>query len=234
MARFAALCAIVVSALAFAGSALANPPVLSSVTVSPDRHPSAQFSAPKADSVTVYFASKPDRATDGSFLSENVVTTDYLTTDEIQAGHWTYEDQLDPGTYFVMLNARPNFDACYIFDSGNYDPSCANGYSNVVQLTVPTPPIRYSASVSVLRYIGEADLNLKATPMGVKQAYRVCYANKAKRRVCLSGTLDGYSWGSAATDEISVSTRTLAPITTFTWYVGATAVATKRVRVPRS
>lgn len=42
---------------------LAQPPVLSSVTVSAERHPSAGFSAPKASDVTIYIASKPDRAT---------------------------------------------------------------------------------------------------------------------------------------------------------------------------
>lgn len=179
----------------------------------------------------IYFASKPDQGTDGSFYQENIVTEDSLTSDEIQAGSWTYSDQLDPGTYYVMINASPNFDLCYDPNTGTYDLSCANGYSNVVTLKVPIPRIRYGASVSVLRYLNQADLRLKATPLGVKQRYRVCYLDRAKKKKCVSGTLGGYSWDSSATDDLSVSTSKLAPETTFTWYVGSRAVAKKRVLV---
>lgn len=242
--RFAVLCAclkrvavtlaLALCALTLASSAAASPPVLSSVTVSPDRHPAATFSAPRADSVTIYFATKPDRATDGSFLQENIATLDLLTTDEIQASRWTYENQLDPGTYYAMLRASANLDSCYIFGSGTNDPACADGYSNVVQVTVPVPPVRYSVAANVLRYIGEVELNLKATPLGTKQPYRVCYANKSKHRVCVSGSLDGYSWNSAATDQVTVSTRALGPTTTFTWFVGSKQVASRRVKTPRA
>lgn len=229
--RYAITLLSLAAALVFVSSASAQPPVLSSVTVSADRHPSAQFSAPKASDATIYFASKPDRGTDGAFYSENIVAVDFLTTDAIQAGSWTYSDQLDPGTYYVMLNADPDFDLCYDSNTGTYDPSCADGYSNVVMLTVPTPQIRYTAGVTVYRYSKEANLRLKATPLGVKQHYRVCYVTKAKRKRCVSGTLDGYSWDSPGTDYLSVSTRKLATRTTFTWYVGSRAVAKKRVKV---
>lgn len=229
--RYAITLLSLAAALVFVSSASAQPPVLSSVTVSADRHPSAQFSAPKASDATIYFASKPDRGTDGAFYSENIVAVDFLTTDAIQAGSWTYSDQLDPGTYYVMLNADPDFDLCYDSNTGTYDPSCADGYSNVVTLTVPTPQIRYTAGVTVYRYSKEANLRLKATPLGVKQHYRVCYVTKAKRKRCVSGTLDGYSWDSPGTDYLSVSTRKLATRTTFTWYVGSRAVAKKRVKV---
>jgi hypothetical protein len=221
----------VVASLVFAGGAVAAPPVLSSVTVSADRHPSARFSAPKADGVEIYFASKPDRATDGSFFQENIVTEDFMTTEEIQAGNWTYTDQLDPGTYYVMIDASPDFNLCYIDSTGTFDPTCAEGYSNVVTLTVPVPPIRYRAGVTVFRYSRVAYLDLKATPLGVSKRYRVCYRNRAKKKRCVSGTLDGYSWNSSASDEVSVSTRKLAARTTFTWYVGSQVVAKKRVRV---
>lgn len=220
-----------VASLLFVGDALAQPPVLSSVAVSTDRHPSAQFSAPKASDVTIYFADKPDRASDGGFYQENIVAADFLTTDEIQAGSWTYGDQLDPGTYYVMINADADFDLCWDDNTGTYDPSCANGYSNVTTLTVPVPPIRYTASVSVLRYTKQAFLTLKATPLGVTQHYRVCYLTRAKKTRCTAGTLDGYSWDSPGNDQVSVSTRKLAARTTFTWYVGSRAVAKKRVKV---
>lgn len=179
----------VVTSLLFVDGALASPPVLSSVTVSSDRHPSATFSAPKADYVEIDFASKPDRATDGSFFQENIVADDIMTSDEIQAGGWTYSDQLDPGTYYVMLKASPNFDLCYIPSTGTYDPLCADGYSNVVELSVPVPPIRYRAGVTVLRYARVAYLHLKATPLGVTKPYRICYRDRAKKKRCVSGHL---------------------------------------------
>jgi hypothetical protein len=46
--------------------------------------------------VTIYVATKPDRASDGEFLSENVVEVATLTDAEIQAGVWTDVEQLDP------------------------------------------------------------------------------------------------------------------------------------------
>lgn len=222
---------VVVTSVVFADAALASLPVLSSVTVSADRHPSARFSAPKASDATIYFASKPDRASDGSFFQENIVALDFMTSDEIQAGNWTDSDQLDPGTYYVMLNASPNFDLCYISSTGTSDPSCADGYSNIVKLTVPVPPIRYRAGVTVFRYSRVAYLTLKATPLGVNKPYRVCYRDRAKKRRCVRGTLDGYSWNSSASDQVSVRTTKLPAWTTFTWYVGSRAVVKKRVRV---
>jgi hypothetical protein len=234
MKRLIVALVVVIASLGFVGGALASAPVLSSVTVSADRHPSATLSAPKADFVAIYFASKPDRATDGSFFQENIVASDILTSDEIQTGSWTYSDQLDPGTYYVMLDASPNFDLCYIVDSGTFDPSCADGYSNVVGLTVPVPPIHYKAGATVLRYLRVAYLHLRATPLGVSRPYRVCYRTQAKKKRCVSGTLDGYSWNSSASDELRISTRKLPAWTTFTWYVGSRVVAKKRVRVRQS
>jgi hypothetical protein len=130
-----------------------------------------------------------------------------------------------------MINADLDFGLCYDPNTGTYDPSCADGYSNVVTLTVPTPQIRYTAGVHVYRYSKEADLSLKATPLGVKQHYRVCYLTRAKKKRCVSGTLDGYSWDSPGSDEMFVSTKKLATRTTFTWFVGSRAVAKKRVKV---
>jgi hypothetical protein len=216
--------------LVLAVPAGAAAPTLSSVGVEA-RHPTAMFSAPKADGGTIYIASKPDRATDGSFLTENVEDLDILTDSEIQAGRWVSEDQLDPGTYFVMLRASLDFDACYIYDTGGYDPSCADGYSNMLPLTVPKPASRYSARVTAFRSIRRATLTLTAMPLGEDRPYQVCYRLQSKARRCLRGSLDGYSWEQAASDVLTVNTRPLPLVATFTWYVGARAVATKRVRV---
>jgi hypothetical protein len=75
------LFALAIAVLVLPAGALAVPPTLSSVGQE-NRHPTASFSAPRADSATIYFATKPkpDRATDGRFLDENVKTLDILRT----------------------------------------------------------------------------------------------------------------------------------------------------------
>lgn len=135
-------------ALVLATPAAAVPPTLSSVSQQ-DRHPVVNFSAPRAGSAVIYLATKPDRATDGSFLQENVKELDLLTPAEIQSGRWSDENQVEPGTYWVMLYASVDFDACYRYDSGTFDPGCADGFSNVLTLSVPKPPVRYRTSVTV-------------------------------------------------------------------------------------
>jgi hypothetical protein len=224
------LIAVAVACLAFPGAALAVPPTLTSVTQQ-DRHPVATFSAPRADFASIYLSSKPDRATDGSFLQENIKELDSLTDSEIQSGRWVDESQIDPGTYWVILRASPDFDSCYIFDTGGFDPACADGFSNVLTLTVPKPPIRYTARVTAYRYSQIASLDLTAKPLGERVSYRVCYRLRSGSRRCLNGTLDGYSWNSSADDSLTVATRNLPTITTFTWYVGGSKVASRRARV---
>jgi hypothetical protein len=218
------------TALAVVAVAGAVPPMISALSQQ-DRHPTATISAPKADFATIYLATKPDRATDGYFLSENVSRLDLLTDSEIQLGRWLFEDRVDPGTYYVMMWASPDFDACYIWDSGGYDPSCAQGFSNVLTLVVPKPQTRYAAAVTTYRYIAQATLRLTAKPLGEPQPYRVCYRTAARKNRCLRGRVNGYDWDSSASHSLTVSTRGLATLTTFTWYVGSKAVASKRVRV---
>jgi hypothetical protein len=227
---FVLLCGAAV-ALQLPSPAGAVPPTLSSVSEQ-GRHPVATFAAPRADFATIYLASKPDRATDGSFLQENVKEIDVLTDSEIQSGRWSDENQIDPGTYWVMLRASPDFDACYIFGTGTYDAACADGFSNMLMLVVPKPQIRYGTSVTVYRYLGEASLRLTATPLGERLPYRLCYHLKKSGKVrCLGGVLDGYSWNSAADDTLSLTTRNLSSVTTFAWYVGGVKVASRRVRI---
>lgn len=179
---------------------------------------------------TAYIAKRPDRASDGSFLSENVVTLDLLTDSEIQSGKWESEDQLDPGTYYLILRASPDFAACYITDTGQFDPSCADGYSNVAMLTVPVPPIKYSASATAYKFIHQVTLRLVAAPLGVRLPYKVCYPTKLHTRKCLVGTVVGYDWNSPANDSLTASTRGLARLTTYTWFVNGRKVATRVVR----
>lgn len=206
------------------------PPVLATVTQQ-DRHAVATLSAPRASSVTIYLASKPDRATDGSFLSENIKGIDFLTDSEIQSGRWLNEDRVDPGTYWVMIRASADFGTCYDFDTGTLNPACADGFSNVLTLVIEKPRPRFTVAVRTYKYLREVSLSLTATPLGEKLPYRLCYADKKRKRRCLAGTLNGFSWDYDASDSLDVSTGNLLTFTTFSWYVGGAKVASRRVRV---
>jgi hypothetical protein len=213
------LLAVLAAALfAIPTAAASQPPTLVSVAQE-SRHASAHFSMPGADYASIYFASKPDRATDGSFLQENVKDSDSLTSDEIQNGAWLDESQLDPGTYYAMVQAT-DIDCIG-------EPTCLGGYSNVLTLSVPKPAQRYRASVNVLHYVHVAYLTLRVAPLGEALPYKVCWRLKNKARRCLARSVKGYSWNSAADDQASVQLRGLARRTTFTWYVRGSRVAVK-------
>ena len=110
------------AALIVAGSAQAATPTLVSVGQQA-RHPQATFGPLSGvDSLTVYIATKPDLASDGSFLQENIKDVDFLTDDEIASRSWLYESQLDPGLYYVMARAS-DFD-CY------QNPNCIDGFEH--------------------------------------------------------------------------------------------------------
>jgi hypothetical protein len=190
-----------------------------------NRHPNATFSMPGADDATIYFATKPDRASDGSFLQENIKEIDFFTADEIQRGSWSYEDQIDPGTYYVMIRAT-DFDCIG-------QPACIDGYSNMLTLTVPKPPKTYRGSVEVFHYLHIVSLALRVTPLGEKLPYKVCWRLKTKRLRCVSGSVDGYSWNSSADDTLNVRLKGMAARTTFVWYVRGRKVAAKTANTIR-
>lgn len=125
------IAALVVFAVVVPAADAAVPPLLLSVDQK-DRHPTATFSAPGADDVTIYLATRADRATDGRFFDENIEDLDILTADEIGSGYWLSESQLDPGTYYVNLRAT-DWDCL-----GEAD--CLEGYSEVLTLTIPKRP----------------------------------------------------------------------------------------------
>jgi hypothetical protein len=229
-----AVVAVVVwcASFALAQGALAVPPAITTVSVAKDRRPSATFSAPNASSLTITFARRPDLSSDGGFLPANVVKTDFLTADEIQAGAWTFESELDPGTYYVLLQATPSFTPCSLPD-GTYSPGCANGASSVTRLVVQAPTVRYSATVHAPRSWTTVQLRLKARPLGIEQRYRVCFRSRTERTICAPGVLDGFSWNSAITDFLSVSKHDLPSRATLTWYVGKAKVARTTFAVQR-
>jgi hypothetical protein len=215
---------VVMGCLACGGVAAAATPTLLSVGHQ-NRHPTATFSMPGADDATIYFATKPDRASDGRFLEENVEHLDLFTTEEIQAGHWLDSAQLDPGRYYVMLRAT-DYECLG-------DPGCVDGFSNMLTLTVPKPVPRYRGSVRVYRYLSTVALRFKIAPLGERVSYRVCWTRVAKPRKCLRSSVRGYSWNSPADDEVTVRRRGMPRRTTFAWYVDGRRVASKHVRIPR-
>lgn len=215
------------AALQLPGAAAAKPPVLLSVGHQ-DRHPTATWQAmPGADSATIYFAISPNRATDGQFLTENVKHTDFLTDDEIQRGGYLDENRLDPGrTYYVLLRVSD-----YECEGGD---ACFEGFSNMLTLTIPKPAQTFRGSVDVLRYVGVAHLSLVVTPLGEGLPYRVCWTLKSKKRVCVSGTANGYDWDDPGRGFLRVSLRGMAKRTTFTWYVKGQGVASRQAATVRA
>ena len=204
--------------LGFANAAQAAAPALLSVGQQ-NRHATAAFSAPGAEMATIYLASSPERGTDGRFLEENVKSVDLLTDNEVQHGAWLDSGQIDPGVYYVMVNATS---FCY------EEPDCTEGFSNVMTLAVPKPLSSYRAQVGpVYRSIRIAYLDLTVRPLGERLPYRVCWTMKSKKRRCVAGSVDGYSWNSSANDSLRISTRGMARRTGFTWYLNGRAVATK-------
>lgn len=215
----------IITALAFAGNANAAPPSLTSVGHQ-SRHPTATFSAPRADDATIYFATKPDRATDGRFLEENVEQTDFFTDAEVQAGRWLDSDRIDPGTYYVMLRADPE-STCISYPPPTYqrvvDPSCADGFSNIVTVTIPKPIVRYRV-VFTRGFIGS--FSIRASSSGEAIPYLLCSRDMAKRR-CVRGRISSLGWDSPNDDTIYLAATDFKKRvyckfgrkTTVTWHV---------------
>ena len=230
MVKTAQLIGPILGALVLASPAAAVPPTLLSVGQS-NRHPFASFSTPRAFIAATYLSTKPDRGSDGGFLEENIKAVDILTDSEIQSGQWSYESPIDPGTYWVMVGAFPDFPACEVPGTGTLDQACSNGFSNALKLVVPEPRARYTARVNVDRYLGQVSLGLVASPLGERRGYRVCYRLTNGRARCVNGTLYGYDWNSSAQGALTISTSNLARVAIFSWYVDGARVATRRVRV---
>jgi hypothetical protein len=108
------------------------------------------------------------------------------------------------------------------------------GFSDMLTLAVPKPVASYRGGVRAYRYLSTVDLRLRVAPLGERLRYRVCWTLTDKRRRCVRSTVDGYSWNSAATDEIEVRKRGMPQRTGFAWYVEGRKVASKRVRIPRA
>lgn len=139
---------------------------------------------------------------------------------------WLDESQIDPGVYYVMLRTT-DFDCI-----GN--PSCLDGYSNILTLTVPKPSHTYRGSVEALHYTHIAFLSLRVTRLGESLPYKVCWLLKNKRRRCVTGRVDGYSLlGFLCRGFRERGLRGMKLRTTFSWYVHGRKVASKTANTTR-
>jgi hypothetical protein len=165
-----ALVAAAVAALLLVAAASADPPPLLAIGID-GLHPTASFAIGRAVFATIAISRTPDRAPDGSFAAP--LDQVALTPDEIAAGTWRDPNELEPGTYWVLLHADADIDTCFLLGDG-WDASCPDGWSaQPLQLVVTTPTPRYAAAVSLARRAGIARLRLTATPLGASLPYRV-------------------------------------------------------------
>jgi hypothetical protein len=103
----------------------------------------------------------------------------------------------------------------------------------MLTLAVPKPSQTYRGSVEVLHSVHIVSLTLHVTPLGEKLPYKVCWQLATGKRRFVSGTVAGYSWNSAADNQLGVRLRGMKARTKFTWYVRGRAVASKTANTVR-
>ncbi len=223
---------VVAAFLLLPAVAVASAPVLKSVSQN-DLRVSATFSAPQAGSATIYVAKGPQQNPDGSFLTSNIADVEVLTTGQIASGKWTETSQLAAGRYWVMVGANPA-QTCLM--GATVNPSCADGDSNVRSVTVSLPTPRYKAgTVSKHSGKGVVALRLTATPLGVPETLKLCYAVTVRKRTvkhCLNRHLAGITWTTGVVDQVQLSTRGMSKRELFTWSLSGRTVARLTVKIP--
>ncbi len=225
---------LVIAAFLMAPSlAAAHAPILKSVSQKNLRL-SATFSAPDAGVVTVYVAKAPQQNADGSFYTANIADSEVLTAQQISSGTWTEQSELTtPGHYWVMIGANPA-QTCVLGD-GTINPSCANGDSNVVSVTVSPPTTQYKASVLTTHAShGTVSLRLTATPLGASETLKLCYALTVRKRPskhCINRHLTGSSLHTSVVDLVKLSTRGMSKREAFTWSLSGRTVARLTVKL---
>jgi hypothetical protein len=91
----------------------------------------------------------------------------------------------------------------------------------------------YRGSVSVLHFSHVAYLTLLVKPLGESLPYTVCWRLKNKKRRCVTGKVDGYSWNGSASADVTVGLGGMAKRTTFVWYVHGRKVAARTANTTR-
>jgi hypothetical protein len=125
-----------------------------------------------------------------------------------------------------MLRAEPE-SLCISYPPPDYrrvvDPVCADGFSNIVVVTIPKPVVRYRVGYS-RGLIG--GFTIRASSSGEAIPYRLCSRDLAKRR-CVRGAIEALGWDSANSDTIYLTAFDFRKSvyckrgrrTTVTWYV---------------
>ena len=169
-----------IAALAFAApAAYAAMPVTITSTSSVNRHPQVTWALPSGWTPNVIdIAKAPDVASDGSFFTENIVDAGIL-----QPGQTTFlsASQLDPGTYYVRLQAYA-------------DDFSEIGWTDTATLIIaappppPPPPVaRYridvttltGAKLTTLRMGQLVEVELDIQPLEAR------FLSTAKRHLCI-------------------------------------------------
>lgn len=227
--------AVIAALLLLPAVAAAQAPVLKSVTPK-DRRLVVTFKAPGAaqtvGGVTIYVAKAPARNSDGTFPAASLADVGVLTAEQIAAGAWTEQIQLLPGRYWVMVAANPDTQTCTL-GNGTINPSCASGDSKVEGVTMPSPT-RYRPSVAS-KHGGSVSLRLIATPLGVPETLKLCYAVTIRKRAsrhCLNRHLAGVDWSEPVDDLVKLSTRGMSARETFTWSLAGKIVTQLTVKLP--
>lgn len=235
MRRGLVFLAAVAAAAALAAPAAAVAPTLLSVT-SHNGWVVATFSSPRSWLGTLYLATDPTLVDDGAHFAHPVGELD-ITDAELAAGRADAADhtsefgaRVDPGTYWALLSVTAQND-CKDADL-HIDPSCANGGSNLLQVTIGKPTARYRALVTYFEG-GIIVLELQVARSGERKAYTVCWHRRNGKQVCRGNTIEGGGWWSNDFDgqsAVQASRRGLAKFTRFVWTVDGKVVASKRVR----
>lgn len=215
-----------------AASASAVPPKLLSVGQQ-NRYPTATYSSPRSWLGDMWFSSSPARNPDGSFVAQGFLMDMGIYDENLTSGVWKGDKQLNPGTYWAILQVTPAND-CYD-DLLNLDPSCSAGYSNALQVVIPAPKPKYSVEPAFgLEGPHTLTLFLDASPVFDDITYRVCWTrvHPTKRR-CLTHVLHGDPDQTDARDAVNVDGRTLGKFTKFTWSVEGKVVLSRRLRTNR-
>ena len=173
-----------------------------------DRRPTVTFTAPRASSVTLSFATKPDRATMEGSPRTSLIR---LPPDsEIQAGHWVADRQIDPRELLRAPEREPDFDACATRQRRHLRASLRRRLLPVAPMVVREPVSRaerpgrrpYSLSSSV---------DFASGRPGGEAAVPRASATEACSASVSGGTLAGYSRNSSDDDSRTVGRMARGP-----------------------
>jgi hypothetical protein len=189
-----------------------------------DRRLTARFgSLGGVDAATVHISTEPYQYQHpGGWQTAGIASHDALTMDEIAAASWTYEQRLDPGSYYVRVETR-DYDCPQV---------CISGYSQTLNVNVPEPAQRFGAGIRLTRNRRVVSLTLRVTPLAKYLRYRVCWMSKKGRR-CVGRAMEAASWDEGRSQTVQVWAGGMRRVTRFVWYVDGRVVVSRKARIGR-